>query len=76
MIIYNIRAMTNSQYNELVEITNIHNKIVRENFGTQYPNMKKICDILEIIITLKEEDNLYAEKKDNAIEETDIEKVK
>ena len=34
MIIYNIRAMTNSQYNELVEITNIHNKIVRENFGT------------------------------------------
>lgn len=38
--------------------------------------MKKICDIMEIILRLKEEDNLYNQKKDIAIEDTDIERVK
>ena len=37
MIVFNVKNMSTTLENELTEITQVHGKVVKENYGNNYP---------------------------------------
>lgn len=46
MIIYSIKNMNPTLESELYEITTVHGKVVKENFGSQYPVLNDLLVVL------------------------------
>lgn len=76
MILYNVKNMGLTNQNELFEIMEIHSKVVTETYGNKYPEFKKLISVLSMYLKQKEEDVLYNDIKNNAVEEDDVEKIK
>lgn len=74
MIIYNVKNISLTSQNELYEIVEIHDKIISDNYATEYPEIKKLLNILSLYLKQKEAENLYNEIKEKAINQKDVEK--
>lgn len=76
MIIFNVKQMNETLQNELFEICQVHGKVVKENYGNEFPVLNDLIVIMNQILELKEEETIYNEIKQNVVEEDDVEKVR
>ncbi len=76
MIVYNYKGLTFSEVTDLVDIVNVHGKVVRDFFGESNSDLIQFLKVLKNILKFKEEDDNYEKLKENAVEEQDVQKVR
>lgn len=60
----------------MVEIVEIHGNIAVQNYSPQYPEIKKVLNVLSLYLKQKEAENLYNDIKQKAVNRDDIEKTR